>query len=93
MIPGRISELRSRFGSHLPAELADGWLCFDCGSEKRRLAPLPPNWDSREDQDLWFWCRAAVPVRARPGMDAACGGAPSDAEPTVFAAEDEPAAV
>ena len=65
VIPGQISELRSRFGSHLPGDLADGWLCFDCGSEKRRLAPLPPGWHESAEEDLWFWCRAAVPVRAR----------------------------
>jgi hypothetical protein len=22
--------------------LADGWLCFECDEEKRRLAPIPP---------------------------------------------------
>jgi hypothetical protein len=84
VIPGQISELRSRYGSHLPRDLADGWLCFDCGAEKRRLAPLPADWHSREDQELWFWCRAAVPVRARPG---------SAPPPASTVAEDEPAAV
>ena len=65
VIPARVSEFRSTHGSHLPRELADGWLCFDCGTEKRRLAPLPVNWHERPDDDLRFWCRAAVPVRAR----------------------------
>jgi hypothetical protein len=23
----------------------DGWLCFECGSEKRRLAPIPFDWE------------------------------------------------
>lgn len=69
VVPGRVSEFRSAFGSHLPRDLADGWLCFDCGSEKRRLAPLPANWHERPDADLWFWCRAAVPVRARLAPD------------------------
>jgi hypothetical protein len=27
-------------------DLAGGWLCFDCGSEKRRIA-LPPSGGSR----------------------------------------------
>jgi hypothetical protein len=26
-------------------ELSDGWLCFESGSEKRRLAPIPPEWE------------------------------------------------
>jgi hypothetical protein len=26
-------------------ELSDGWLCFESGSEKRRLTPIPPEWE------------------------------------------------
>ena len=26
------------------SDLQDGWLCFDCGEEKRRLAPIPDDW-------------------------------------------------
>jgi hypothetical protein len=88
VIPGRVSEFRSSFGSHLPSDLADGWLCFDCGTEKRRLAPLPANWHERPDEDLRFWCRAAVPVRAR-GVPAAACEPPPPAEPPVA----EPAAM
>ena len=76
VIPGQISELRSRYGSHLPGNLADGWLCFDCGTEKRRLAPLPPDWQDRAEEDLWFWCRAAVPVRPRAVHELACAAPP-----------------
>ena len=65
VIPGRVSPLRSSSGSHLPREMANGWLCFDCGARKRRLAPLPSEWHARPDEDLWFWCRAADPVRPR----------------------------
>lgn len=87
VIPGRVSEFRSSYGSHLPRDMADGWLCFDCGTEKRRLAPLPVNWHERPEQDLWFWCRAAEPVRARPAILAACEPA---SEPAAMAgAEDE----
>ena len=81
VIPGRVSEFRSSFGSHLPSDLADGWLCFDCGTEKRRLAPLPANWHERPDEDLRFWCRAAVPVRARGVPAAACEPAPAAKSP------------
>jgi hypothetical protein len=79
VIPARVSEFRSTHGSHLPRELADGWLCFDCGTEKRRLAPLPPNWEERPDEDLRFWCRAAVPVRARVPHEVAAEPAPEPA--------------
>lgn len=65
VIPGQVSEFRSTYGSHLPTQMAEGWLCFDCGSEKRRLYPLPPDWADRTEAELWFLCRAAEPVRAR----------------------------
>jgi hypothetical protein len=84
VIPGQVSEFRSTFGSHLPRQMADGWLCFDCGSEKRRLYPLPPNWAERTEAELWFLCRAAEPVRARAG--ASCDALPPNAaEPAVAA--------
>lgn len=67
VIPGRVSEFRSRSGSHLPQGMADGWLCFDCGAQKRRLVPLPAAWQEQPDAALWSWCRAAEPVRARGG--------------------------
>ena len=92
MIPGQISELRSRYGSHLPGDLADGWLCFDCGSEKRRLAPLPPQWQERADEELWLWCRAATPVKARTLPELSCAAPPAQAPPAA-AAESEPAGV
>lgn len=97
VIPGQVSEFRSTSGSHLPRQMANGWLCFDCGSEKRRLFPLPGNWAERTDAELWFLCRAAEPVRARNG-----GGceapAPAADDPAVEAvdatkAEGEPAGV
>jgi hypothetical protein len=83
VIPGRVSEFRSSFGSHLPRDLADGWLCFDCGTEKRRLAPLPQDWAERPEAELWFWCRAAVPVAARPGQ-------PPSREPVSAGRKDSP---
>lgn len=27
-------------------DLQPGWLCFDCGEEKRRLAPIPFDWET-----------------------------------------------
>lgn len=31
---------------------ANGWLCFESSAEKRRLAPIPPNWELREIEML-----------------------------------------
>lgn len=65
VVPGHVSDFHSTAGSHLPPQMADGWLCFESGREKRRLAPLPANWAERSDAELWFLCRAAEPVRPR----------------------------
>jgi hypothetical protein len=42
----------SRQPSRLPRSYADGWLCFECGSEKRRLVPVPNGWDRLPDEEL-----------------------------------------
>lgn len=43
------AELKGRFRS---AELAEGWLCFESSSERRRLAPIPPEWEICDDRTL-----------------------------------------
>ena len=45
--------------------LASGWLCFESGDQKRRLAPIPPGWDSCSVPDLVKLCEAASGVRRR----------------------------
>lgn len=49
--------------AYLPGELSTGWLCFDCGSEKRRLIPVPRDWEARSDADLDVLRRAAEVVK------------------------------
>ncbi|MDB4907813.1 MAG: hypothetical protein JWO05_2597 [Gemmatimonadetes bacterium] len=36
----------------LEATLALGWLCFERAGEKRRLAPIPNEWESLSDGEL-----------------------------------------
>lgn len=36
-----------------------GWLAFDSGLEVRRLAPIPPEWESRGDGELLELCTRA----------------------------------
>jgi hypothetical protein len=36
----------------LPATLRYGWLCFESSVEKRRLGPIPDNWESLDDRQL-----------------------------------------
>ncbi len=49
---------RQKLGARLEPShpLAHGWLVFKSEDEKRRLAPIPPDWESchgRELRELW----------------------------------------
>jgi hypothetical protein len=44
---------------------ANGWLCFESGHEKRRLAPIPTGWEFRNVGMLEELCRKATLVPAR----------------------------
>lgn len=46
-------------------EFANGWLCFESVSEKRRLAPIPPGWELREPHTLEELRNRATPVPLR----------------------------
>ena len=46
--------------SALPSrDLSEGWLCFQCDNEKRRLAPIPPNWEMLGSDELCALCTRA----------------------------------
>jgi hypothetical protein len=47
------------------ADLANGWLLFTLGLERRRLAPLPSSWRKASDTQLEQWRRSAQPVQPR----------------------------
>jgi hypothetical protein len=55
----------------LPEELAGGWLCFESVAGKRRMYPVPPDWETLADDKLDLLCRAGVPVAERPRHAAA----------------------
>ena len=46
-------------------EFTYGWLCFECSTEKRRLAPVPEGWDRADDETIEQWCCTAKPVVRR----------------------------
>lgn len=60
---------------------ANGWLCFECENEKRRLAPIPTNWEKQDGTRLESLCQqaAAVPVRRRRRSDDGPGAEASQA--------------
>ncbi len=55
---------------HLPEAFRDGWLVFESVLEKRRLAPVPPSWESATDAELAAMCAQAVPQTPRRGRRA-----------------------
>ena len=44
------------------SEFSDGWLCFECEGEKRRLAPVPDGWQDAGPDRLAAWLQAAKRV-------------------------------
>jgi hypothetical protein len=47
----------------LPEVYKNGWLCFECPTEKRRLTPLPAGWQEYPVEELSGLIGSAVPVR------------------------------
>lgn len=55
---------------HLPQEYREGWLAFESAAgEKRRLAPVPENWESLSGHELTALCAAATPQPSRKRAD------------------------
>jgi hypothetical protein len=46
----------------IPKVVDKGWLCFERGSERRRLSPIPEGWQKAEDARLADWLGAARPT-------------------------------
>lgn len=56
-------QLTERQARLLPRpELAQGWLLFTCGEERRRYETLPPGWSLATEALLRRWCDDASPV-------------------------------
>jgi hypothetical protein len=54
--------------SQLRGTFSQGWLCYDSGTEKRRLSPIPENWQSLGDVELERLAeQAEVAPRRRTG--------------------------
>jgi hypothetical protein len=47
----------------LTSGLRDGWLCFDHDGNRRRLTPIPPDWEDCAPTVLERYCRSANPAR------------------------------
>ena len=49
--------------SPLASGVREGWLCFERGDDRRRLSPIPADWQRCSDADLDAYCRSATPAR------------------------------
>ena len=47
---------------------ANGWLCFESDSEKRRLAPIPTGWEMESPMNIAELLQQATPVEHRPRL-------------------------
>lgn len=47
-----------------PPEWIYGWLCFQSGADKRRLCPLPPDWENESSDELEEYRQRATLVRS-----------------------------
>jgi hypothetical protein len=50
---------RQQFRVQMDDGLAKGWLVFESAGEKRRLHPIPADWNARTDEDLSVLCDSA----------------------------------
>ena len=57
--------------ARLPEQFQHGWLCFESATEKRRLGPIPEQWQFATDDELRRYRDAAQPVpqRAAPAPE------------------------
>ncbi len=63
--PERRAEERPTATPFVNPQLATGWLCFESGAAKRRLAPTPAAWEEASDEQLAGFWESAVPVAQR----------------------------
>ena len=50
----------------LPEDWKGGWLTFESGEDKRRLAPVPEGWERLRPERLELLCRMADPTTPAP---------------------------
>jgi hypothetical protein len=49
----------------LPPQLAQGWVAFECESDRRRVAPIPAGWHELAEEALVALWRTAECLPAR----------------------------
>ena len=49
--------------------IPEGWLCFESATERRRLTPIPPDWEVVDHHALAAMCAQAKAVTRREAAD------------------------
>ena len=62
----------------LDPEFCHGWLCFEQPDERRRLSPIPKDWQELPETELARLWERAKPVFKMPLHDRGRFGEPSD---------------
>jgi hypothetical protein len=70
----------ARLSSKLPGAFQHGWLCFDSGPEKRRLSPIPDNWQELSNEELEQLADRAERARPRRGARPSADDEPGPTE-------------
>ena len=65
VLPGEHLDWPEKARRHLPASMTEGWLCFESDTLKRRMHPIPPEWEGWTDDEIRLRCAAAEPVLRR----------------------------
>lgn len=52
-------DTRPDWRSSLPKEMHAGWLTFECGATRKRLVPIPRDWEEASLDRLRLFCLAA----------------------------------
>jgi hypothetical protein len=73
-----------------PQALAHGWLCFQSGSTRKRLFPIPEGWEQLPVDELIRLWRTATPAPTR-GPGAAGNAPPPEARSPARSALDQSA--
>lgn len=60
--------------------MSEGWLCFQCDCEKRRLTPIPPEWETCPDDTLEKLCVEAGYITRTPRDGSDVQGRPGDSD-------------
>lgn len=60
--PAAVDQERRAHAPSPAAGLESGWLAFQCGAERRRLAPIPVGWEQQPADELCALLDRAVPI-------------------------------